>query len=129
MSPHDGPDVSLRRNELLVRARGELPRELASFDNELAAVFGLRRMGEAIIEQDADAHAASQAPNKIDVLLPVRQARGLIPIAALRLLSRQIVVRAVARPPNRIEREIIDRLASCSIGQNLGDVEGRDYIE
>ena len=70
------------------RARSELPRELASFDNELAAVFGLRRMGEAIIEQDADAHAASEAPNKIDVLLPVRRALGLIPIAALRLLSR-----------------------------------------
>ncbi len=42
-----------------LRARSELPRELASFDNELAAVFGLRRMGEVIIEQDADAHAAS----------------------------------------------------------------------
>jgi hypothetical protein len=41
-------------------ARSALPRELASFDNELAAVFGLRRMGETIIEQDANAHAASQ---------------------------------------------------------------------
>src|SRR5208282_5380145 len=86
-------------------------------------------MGEAIIEQYADAHTARQAPDKIEALLPVRRARGLIPIAALRLLSRQIVVRAVAHPSNRIEREIIDRLASCSIRQNLGDVAGRDYIE